>query len=70
MQRLLISIGVLLVVLGLLWPVLPRLGLGHLPLDIRIERPGFNFYFPLGTCILISVVLSLVLMLISWLFRR
>jgi hypothetical protein len=40
--------------------------LGRLPGDLRIERDNFTFFFPLGTCVLISLLLSLVL----WLFRR
>lgn len=64
--KLLIGIGVLLLVAGLfLWlgPSLP--GLGRLPGDLRIERPGFTLYLPIGTCVLISLVLSLVLWIVS-----
>ncbi|MDH5764199.1 MAG: DUF2905 domain-containing protein [Nitrospinota bacterium] len=57
-QRILIVLGVALVVIGLLWPYLSKLGLGKLPGDIVIRRDNFNFYFPITTCILISVVLS------------
>ena len=57
-QRLLISLGVGLIVIGLLWPYLAKLGLGKLPGDIVIRRDNFNFYFPITTCILISVVLT------------
>jgi len=70
MQRVLIGAGVILLVLGLLWPWLVRLGLGGLPGDISVQRPGFRFYAPLGTSLLISVVLSLALTLIVWLMRR
>ncbi|RRQ22287.1 DUF2905 domain-containing protein [Thiohalobacter thiocyanaticus] len=66
MQRLLITIGIVLVVLGLLWPLLTRLGLGRLPGDIMVEREGFRFYFPLMT----SIIVSLVLTLLFWLFRK
>ena len=66
MQRLLIALGLVLFAAGLLWPWLTRLGLGRLPGDIRIERDGFGFYFPLTTGLIISVVLSLVL----WLLRK
>jgi DUF2905 family protein len=66
MQRVLIAVGLLLLVAGLLWPWLSKLGLGRLPGDIRIETEGGGFYFPIVTCLVISVVLSLVL----WLFRR
>lgn len=66
LPRLLIVIGIALVLVGLAWPWLSKLGLGRLPGDIAIRREGFSFYFPLVTCILISAALSLVL----WLTRR
>lgn len=66
MQRALIIIGLAIVGVGLLWPWLSKLGLGRLPGDIRIETESGGFYFPLMTCLIISVVLSLVL----WLLRR
>lgn len=63
----LIIIGILLVVLGLIVSAAGRLPwLGNLPGDITIQRERFTFYFPLATCILISIVLSLVL----YFFRR
>lgn len=70
MARWLIVAGVGLIVLGLAWPLIAKLGLGRLPGDIHIERDGFSFYFPLMTGLIISVVLSLVLSLILWLFRK
>lgn len=66
MQRFLIVAGVVLLAAGLAWPWLSRLGLGRLPGDIRIETESGGFYFPIVTCIVISIVLSVVL----WLFRR
>ncbi|MBI3779204.1 MAG: DUF2905 domain-containing protein [Gammaproteobacteria bacterium] len=66
MTRWLVTVGVVLIVAGLIWPWLARLGLGRLPGDIVIEREGFRFYFPITTMVLISVVLSL----IFWLFRK
>ena len=60
MQKLLITIGVILLVAGLLWPVLSKLGIGRLPGDIVIRREGFTFYFPVTTMILVSVVLTLI----------
>jgi uncharacterized membrane-anchored protein len=66
MQRLLIVIGVVFVVVGIAWPWLSRLGLGRLPGDINIERDGWSFHFPLMT----SVIVSLVLTLLLWLFRK
>jgi hypothetical protein len=66
MQRFLILSGLAIVVVGLAWPWLSRLGLGHLPGDIHVEREGWSFHFPLTT----SIVVSLVLTLLVWLFRR
>lgn len=66
MSRWLIGIGVALVILGVLWPWLARMGLGRLPGDIHIERDGFQFFFPITTGLLISAVVTLVL----WLLRR
>ncbi len=66
MQRTLIIIGLLILAAGLLWPWLSRLGLGRLPGDILIRREGYTFYFPLMTSILVSVVLTL----LFWLFRK
>ena len=66
MARWLIILGVVLIVLGLLWPWLTRLGLGRLPGDIVIERDNFRLYIPITTSLLISIVLSLVL----WLLNR
>jgi hypothetical protein len=66
MQKLLITAGLLLLGAGLAWPWLRRLPLGRLPGDIHITRAGFSFSFPIVTCLLISVVVSLLL----WLFRR
>ena len=57
-QKVLVSLGVGLIVVGLLWPYLSKLGLGKLPGDIIIRRDNFNFYFPITTCILISVILT------------
>ena len=65
MSRMLIIFGLVLVAVGLLWPFLGRLGLGRLPGDIVIERPGFSFYFPLMTSLIVSVVLSVLLWLVN-----
>lgn len=66
MARWLILAGVVLVVLGVAWPWLARLGLGRLPGDIRIERDGFGFYFPITTSLIVSIVASLII----WWLRR
>ena len=65
-RKLLIVLGALLLAAGLAWPWISRLGLGRLPGDIAIQRPGFSFYFPVVTCLVISVVLSL----LFWLLRK
>lgn len=65
-SRFLIVLGLVILAVGLLWPVLGKLGLGRLPGDIVIERESGSFYFPIVTSIIVSVVLSAVL----WLFSR
>jgi hypothetical protein len=66
-SKTLITIGILLVVLGLIFSVAGKIPwLGNLPGDITIQRGRFTFYFPLATCILVSVVITLVL----YFFRR
>jgi hypothetical protein len=66
MQRTLIVVGAAVLLVGLLWPWLSKLGLGRLPGDIRVETENGVFYFPITTCIVISIVLSLIL----WFLRR
>ncbi|MDH3309535.1 MAG: DUF2905 domain-containing protein [Gammaproteobacteria bacterium] len=66
MTRILVTLGVILIVAGLAWPWLVKLGLGRLPGDFVVERENFRFYFPITTMILISLVLSLIV----WLFRK
>jgi hypothetical protein len=69
--KLLVGFGCLLVVVGLaMWLLADKLGwFGHLPGDIRIERPRFHFYAPITTMLIISVLLSLILWLIGRFFR-
>jgi hypothetical protein len=64
--RLLIILGITLVLLGLIWPWLQKVGLFRLPGDIVIERENFRFYFPITSMILLSLVISIIL----WLFRK
>ena len=66
MARWLVIFGILCIVIGLAWPWIEKLGLGRLPGDVHIERDGFDFYFPIVTCLIISAVVSLLL----WLLRR
>jgi hypothetical protein len=65
-NRILIVAGVILLLAGLAWPLLTRLGLGRLPGDIMVERGNLRFYFPLATSLVVSVFLTL----LFWLFRR
>ena len=61
-QKILIIIGVLFILVGLLYPFLKDLGLGRLPGDIVIKKENSSFYFPIVTCIVVSIVVSLILM--------
>ena len=63
--RILIYLGVFLVIVGIVFTLIGKIPwLRHMPGDITIEREHFTFYFPLATCLIISVVLSLVLYLL------
>ncbi len=65
--RILITLGAALVILGLVVSAAGRLpGLGRLPGDVLIKRPGFTLYVPITTMLLLSLILSLV----AWIFRR
>ncbi|HET9669911.1 MAG TPA: DUF2905 domain-containing protein [Casimicrobiaceae bacterium] len=66
MQRVLIVVGLLILVAGIAWPWIARIGLGRLPGDINVERDGWSFHFPIVT----SIVISLVLTFLLWLFRK
>jgi hypothetical protein len=70
MQRILIATGVVLVAAGLLWPLLARLPWGRLPGDIHIERDGFSLWLPLGTGLLVSVLISVLISLLLWWWRQ
>jgi len=65
-NRSLVFVGLAIVAIGLLWPWIRKLGLGRLPGDIRIQTDHGAFYFPIVTCLVVSLVISLVL----WLLRR
>ncbi|HKN01050.1 MAG TPA: DUF2905 domain-containing protein [Candidatus Binataceae bacterium] len=65
-QRFLIWLGLVILVAGIMWPILSRIGLGRLPGDIVFQRGGATFYFPVVTCLIISIVLSA----LFWLFNR
>ena len=65
MARFLIVLGLVILVAGLLWPYLSQIGLGRLPGDIVIERRNVTLYFPLMTCLVLSVLFSLVLWVVN-----
>jgi hypothetical protein len=66
MNRLLIVLGASFILLGLGWSWIRRLPLFRLPGDVVIDRPGFKFFFPLTTMLLISAMISL----IAWVLRK
>lgn len=69
--KLILSLGVVLVIIGVgLWLFADKLGwLGNLPGDIKVERPGFTFYFPIATMVLVSIGLSVAMWLINMIAR-
>jgi hypothetical protein len=66
MNRLLIALGCALILAGLVWPWLRKLPLFHLPGDIVIDRPGFKFFLPITTMLIVSAVISI----LAWIMRR
>ncbi len=70
MQKFLIVLGVVLLALGLAWPWLKRLGLGRLPGDLHWGGEGWSVHVLLGTSLIVSVVLTLLLNLIWWWLNR
>lgn len=66
MQKAFIIGGVLLVIIGILWPWLAKLPIGRLPGDIIISKPGLKVYIPITTMVLISVIVSVIL----WLMKK
>jgi len=59
MTKVFILLGIIFILIGLLHPYLSSLGLGKLPGDIVVERKNFNFYFPITTSIILSILISL-----------
>ena len=66
MQKKIIIFGAFIILLGILWPYLKKIGLGSLPGDIKIIKENYSFFFPITTCILVSVFLSI----LFWLFKK
>jgi len=76
--KIFLGIGTLIALVGLLLLLADRIPgagnllgwFGRLPGDISVKRDNFSFYFPLGTSLLLSVILSLLFYFLSWIFRR
>ena len=66
MSRFLIALGLAIRVVGLLWPILQKVGIGRLPGDVVMRRDNFTLYVPIATCILLSLAFSFAL----WLLNR
>jgi uncharacterized protein HemY len=66
MQKYIILIGLIILLAGILWPWLSKLPIGKLPGDIVIDKPNLKIYIPITTMLIISIIISLVV----WLFKR
>jgi Protein of unknown function (DUF2905) len=66
MGRYLVFLGAAIVIVGLAWPWLEKIGLGRLPGDIHVERGNSSFHFPITSSIIVSLVLSA----LFWIFRK
>jgi hypothetical protein len=66
MNRWLMGLGGMMILAGVLWPWIRKMPLFHLPGDVVIDRPGFKFFLPVTTMLIISAVLSF----LAWLMRR
>lgn len=66
MQRLLIVIGIVVLLVGLLWPWIGKIPLGHLPGDIVINQSNIKVYIPVTSMVVVSVIISFLL----WFFRK
>ena len=58
MQKLLLILGAIIVVIGLFWPLVSKLPLGKLPLDLSMRIGNTQVFIPIGTCILVSILIS------------
>ncbi|HDP67535.1 MAG TPA: DUF2905 domain-containing protein [Candidatus Marinimicrobia bacterium] len=61
MRRIIIIVGIIITLIGIFWPWLSKIPLGHLPGDIIINRPNARIYIPITTMILLSLLLTLIL---------
>jgi hypothetical protein len=64
-QKILIAVGILILIIGFLWPWIVKLPIGKLPGDIVVDKPNFKFFFPITSMILVSVIISLIIWLIK-----
>ena len=60
MQKILIYIGLIIMVIGILWPFLKEIPIGRLPGDIVYRKGNFNFYFPIVTCLVVSLIVTII----------
>jgi len=60
MQKILIYIGLIIIVIGILWPFLKEIPIGRLPGDIVYRKGNFNFYFPIVTCLVVSLIVTII----------
>ena len=60
MQKILIYIGLIILVIGLLWPLLKELPIGRMPGDIVLKKDKFTFYFPIITCLVVSLIITII----------
>lgn len=66
MNKILVATGLIILVIGLLWPIISKMPFGKLPGDIALKKEGFQLYFPITTMIIISLAVSVIL----WLFKK
>ena len=67
MQKILIILGIVFLVVGLFYPYIKKIGVGQLPGDIIIKSGNSTFFFPIVTCIIISIILTTIFNLFKWL---
>jgi hypothetical protein len=61
MQKALIVLGLIILIIGIVWPLFKELPIGKLPGDIIFKKGNFNFYFPLITCLIFSLVITIII---------
>ena len=61
MQKILIILGIIILIIGLLYPYIKKLGFGQLPGDIIFKSENSTFFLPIVTCIIISLILTIII---------